>query len=171
MKFFDKNAVENICGCLTCVPDKVILIGNNEKKLKEHCERYHSFFLGRGKEIDFTYSGIRYKESKKEEIELDMLSNVADQLSAIVGEVIDKDICVIDLTGGQDLMLVGSSMTDTRIRISRCIVSTCATTNCITATATEKSSASNLLPYYLPESWSSCTAGRSFMKMGWQPCL
>ena len=107
MKFFDKNAVENICGCLTCVPDKVILIGNNEKKLKEHCERYHSFFLGRGKEIDFTYSGIRYKESKKEEIELDMLSNVADQLSAIVGEVIDKDICVIDLTGGQDLMLVG----------------------------------------------------------------
>ena len=36
-----------------------------------------------------------------------MLSNVADQLSAIVSEVIDKDICVIDLTGGQDLMLVG----------------------------------------------------------------
>ena len=37
-----------------------------------------------------------------------MLSNVADQLSAIVGEVIDKDICVIDLTGGQDLMLVAA---------------------------------------------------------------
>ena len=39
-----------------------------------------------------------------------MLSNVADQLSAIVGEVIDKDICVIDLTGGQDLMLVAAGI-------------------------------------------------------------
>ena len=102
-----------------------------------------------------------------------MLSNIADQLSAIVGEVIDKDICVIDLTGGQDLMLVAAGIVYDRYKDKnpRCIVSTCATTNCITATATEKSSASNLLPYYLPESWSSCTAGRSFMKMGWQPCL
>ena len=110
MKFFDKNAVENICGCLACVPDKVLLVGNNEGKLNAHCERYHSFFLGRGKDIDFIPKKIQYKEIRYNEIEIDMLSNVVYHLDKIVDEYIDKDTCVIDLTGGQDLMLVAAGI-------------------------------------------------------------
>ena len=31
IEFFDKNASENICACLSCAPDRVILLGESTK--------------------------------------------------------------------------------------------------------------------------------------------
>lgn len=93
IEFFDKDVIENICGCLVSVPDRVILIGGNKKSLKKHAERYHQFFLDRGHEIDFGFRTVN-KNS---------LNDIVDMLSDIVEEYED---CVFDLTGGQELMLV-----------------------------------------------------------------
>ena len=33
VEFFTKTSIENICACLTDVPDRVILIGDNSKAM------------------------------------------------------------------------------------------------------------------------------------------
>ena len=93
IEFFDEDVIENICGCLVSVPDRVILIGDNKKRLEEHTERYHSFFLDRGHDIEFGFRAVN-KNS---------LNGIVDMLSDIVEEY---DDCIFDLTGGQELMLV-----------------------------------------------------------------
>ena len=40
IEFFDKIASENICACLTYVPDRVVYIGDSAKIMKAHIANY-----------------------------------------------------------------------------------------------------------------------------------
>ena len=91
VEFFDKNASENICACLTYVPDRVIYIGNNPKLIKKHIANYKRVFSDRGNNIDFFYKNV----SKSN------LDNAVDIISQIVETY---DDCVFDITGGEEIL-------------------------------------------------------------------
>ena len=92
-EFFDNNATENICACLACNPDKVVLVGYKRTLLEEHKARYIALFEARNEHIEFE---IRCISRTK-------LSSIVDQLSQWVEEC---DECAFGLTGGEDMYLV-----------------------------------------------------------------
>lgn len=103
IEFFTEDAVDNICSCLVSMPERVILIGSNRKKLKKHAERYHRFFLDRGYDIEFLY-----KNTNK---------NHLDKIVELLSEIVEEyDDCVFDLSGGEELMLVAVGIVYHRYR-------------------------------------------------------
>ncbi len=103
IEFYDKTASENICACLVNVPDRVILIGDNSKRLDRHCKYYHSFFLRKGYDVEFTHRSINKND----------MQHVIDELTDIVETY---DDCVFDLTGGEDIYLVAMGIVFERNR-------------------------------------------------------
>lgn len=93
VEFFDKTASENIGACLTCVPDRVIFIGNNSKLMKKHIANYEKVFTERGHNIEFIFKTI----SKSN------LENAVELLSEIVETYED---CVFDTTGGDEILIL-----------------------------------------------------------------
>lgn len=91
IEFFDKSAVENICTCLTHIPDRVIYIGNNSKLMKKHIENYKKVFSDRGEDIEFLYKTVTKSN----------LDGAVDLLSEIVETYND---CVFDITGGNEIL-------------------------------------------------------------------
>ena len=92
IEFFDKTASENICACLTNVPERVIFIGDNERLIQKHVENYRRVFSDRGHDIDFLW----------ETVEKNNLSKVLALLRRIV---LTYDDCVFDITGGTEILL------------------------------------------------------------------
>ena len=93
VEFFDKNIAENICTALVCNPDRVIMIGNDSKKLKKHAGRYKELFSLKGQEIEFLCRPVS--------------KNNLDAIVALLCDIVETyDDLVFDLTGGEDLMLV-----------------------------------------------------------------
>lgn len=91
IEFFDKVASENICACLTYIPDRVIYIGDNAKLMKKHIADYERVFEGRGYNIEFLFKTV----SKSN------LDNAVELLSEIVETY---DDCVFDITGGEEIL-------------------------------------------------------------------
>lgn len=95
IEFFDKAAIENIAGALLCQPDRVILVGNNEKKMKKSILDYQAVLDARdpGNTVKFIPKSVR-----------------PDDLQCIIQALCDivetHEDCVFDLTGGDDLYLV-----------------------------------------------------------------
>lgn len=111
IEFFDNHAVENICSCLVSAPDRVILIGDNKKRMQLHAQRYHSLFQKRGMDIEFICRVVNKNR----------LQEIVDLLAEIVEKYED---CVFDLSGGEDLMLVAVGIIyyryrDMNIQLSR----------------------------------------------------
>ena len=94
VEFYDDNALENICGALVCRPERVILVGADEEKLRESVDLYAGVL--RDNNIS---TRLEYKV-----IELNSLGSVVERLSGIV-EMCDGS-CTFDLTGGDELYLV-----------------------------------------------------------------
>lgn len=92
IEFFEKDAIENICSCLTKAPDKVIFIGPNRKLMKLHSARYKEIFAGRDTNISFCWKNVNKNN----------MQNIIDVLSSVVEE---NDDCIFDLTGGDELYL------------------------------------------------------------------
>lgn len=88
IEFFEKDAIENVCSCLTKVPEKVIFIGSNQKLMMQHSARYEEVFARRGMNISFSWKNVNKNN----------LQNIIDVLSSVVEE---NDDCIFDLTGGQ----------------------------------------------------------------------
>lgn len=111
VEFFDKVALENICACLTYIPDRVIYIGDNSKLMKKHITNYENFFAARGHDIAFSYKTV----SK---------SNV-DNAVAVLSEIVETyDDCVFDITGGEEILnlalgIVCAKYSDRNIQIHR----------------------------------------------------
>ncbi len=97
VEFFDKNVVENICACLSTIPERVIFLGDKKKTLIRHAERYKSVFALRGQNVEFICKSINRNN----------LSSVVNVLSEIVEEY---DNCAFDLTGGDDLFLTAAGI-------------------------------------------------------------
>ncbi len=93
VEFFDKPASENICACLTDIPDRVIYIGDDRKQMERHIANYEKIFSGRGYNIEFSYKSV----SK---------SNL-DFAIRVISEIVEaNDDCVFDITGGEEILLL-----------------------------------------------------------------
>ena len=93
VEFFDKPPSENICACLTDIPDRVIYLGDDSKQMKRHIARYDRVFSDRGYNIEFSYRSL----SK---------SNL-DYAVSVISEIVETcDDCVFDITGGEEILLL-----------------------------------------------------------------
>lgn len=93
IEFFEKDASENICTCLTMAPNRMILIGDKMKHMQKHIERYKRILSNRGIETEFLCRTVNKNN----------MQSIIDALSQIIETY---DDCVFDLTGGEDLYLV-----------------------------------------------------------------
>lgn len=111
VEFFDRIASENISACLTYVPDRVILLGDNEKLMIKHIEKYKRVFIDRGYNIEFLFKVIS--------------KHIVDEAIEVLSEIVETyDDCVFDLTGGEEVMtfalgVVCSKYPDKNIQIHR----------------------------------------------------
>lgn len=93
IEFFDRTAAENLCACLTNVPERVIFLGDNARLMHKHIANYKKIFQERGYEIEFVVKTI----SKSS------LSNAIEVLTQIVETY---DDCAFGITGGDELLLM-----------------------------------------------------------------
>ncbi len=93
IEFFDKTATENICSSLIYAPERVVLIGDNYKKLEKSIRRYQRVFENRNQKIEF----IPQTMSRGN------LKNAVEALSALVEKY---DDCVFDITGGEEAFIL-----------------------------------------------------------------
>ncbi len=97
IEFFDKTTVENICACLTFVPDKIILLGSKSRVLSAHSQRYASIFEGRGQRVEIVWKSLNRNN----------LNGIIEYLSNIVET---EEECAFGLTGGDDLFLTAAGI-------------------------------------------------------------
>lgn len=93
IEFFEKSATENVMTCLTHLPDRVILIGDNGTRIRSHMENYQKVFKARGYNVE-----IIPKTTSKSN-----LKRAVDMLTEIVTTYED---CVFDITGGEEILTV-----------------------------------------------------------------
>lgn len=111
IEFFDKNAADNICACLTKTPERVVLVGNDIKKLSAGSKIYDTLLRARGQKTEFiTWS-----------ISPNNLNSAIEYFESLVDRY---DECVFDLTGGSELYLVAVGIVfekrkDKKIHLSR----------------------------------------------------
>lgn len=97
IEFYERDTIENLCGCLTKVPDRVVLVGDKKKLLETHAARYTRILEERGQNTEFVCRTIPRNDMRQ----------IIRKLTEIVDEFGD---CVFDLTGGDDLYLVGAGI-------------------------------------------------------------
>ncbi|MEE0945442.1 MAG: DUF1887 family CARF protein [Acutalibacteraceae bacterium] len=94
IEFFNDVSIENICACLTNVPDRVIYIGRDKKAIDNKIVRYKKLFDSRGeKNIEFLSRTIKK----------DSLDSAVSVLQEIVNTY---DDCVFGVTGGDEIALM-----------------------------------------------------------------
>ncbi len=103
IEFFDKTAPENICASLASPPDRVVLVGDKGKVLREHARRYRDVFLTRGHDVQFLTKTLNRND----------LGSILDALTELIGQY---DDCIFDLTGGEELYLVAVGILFERYR-------------------------------------------------------
>ena len=48
IEFFDKNSIENIAGAMLCRPDRVVLVGDNKRRMTKSCGIYQNVLKENG---------------------------------------------------------------------------------------------------------------------------
>ena len=97
VEFFDKPPSENICACLTDIPERVIFIGDDRKQMERHIANYDKILSARGYNIEISYRSV----SK---------SNLGFAVR-VISEIVEAyDDCVFDITGGQEILLLALGM-------------------------------------------------------------
>ena len=102
VEFYDKTAIENICGALLYRPARMILVGADRKKMERSIDRYCRVLRRAGINTELLYICTPRNN----------LQDIVEKLSAIVDCY--KDDCVFDLTGGDDLYLVATGIVKER---------------------------------------------------------
>ena len=97
LEFFDEVAIENVCACLSRPPSKVIMLGDDSKKMNIHKAAYQSVLKKRGYDVEFVIKSINRND----------LYCICDALCEII---CNEDDLEIGLTGGDDLFLVAIGM-------------------------------------------------------------
>ena len=64
IEFFDKTCVENICACLSQIPERVIFLGDKKKELESHAARYEKLFTERGQTVEFVCKSVNRNNLK-----------------------------------------------------------------------------------------------------------
>ena len=92
VEFYDKNSIENICACLSMLPNEVVLVGDNESAMKRHIEIYKNLFKERNKEVIFSF-----KKTHR--------WNTA-QIIEVLQEIVEtNEDCVFGITGGDEMVV------------------------------------------------------------------
>ena len=92
IEFYDKNAIENLCACLTNLPEQMVLVGIDEAELDRNIAIYESVFQERGQNIIFNKEIL----SSWEPCEiLPMLEKIVEKY----------DDCVFGITGGEESII------------------------------------------------------------------
>ena len=103
IEFFEKDVLENLCTCLAAAPDKVILIGDNNKLMKKHKKRYERLLLARREVVEF------------ETVSVD--KNNIQSILGVLEEIVNREPeCAFDITGGEDVYLVAMGIIFERYR-------------------------------------------------------
>ena len=95
IEFYDKVSLENIAGALLCDADRIILVGDNRNRMERSIKVYEALLRNRGINTVVTQRTLNRNN----------LQNIVEVLSQIV--LSEDDSYVFDLTGGEDLYLVG----------------------------------------------------------------
>lgn len=125
---FTDAHIDNICACLRLRPEKMIMVGNADE-MNESVERYRQLLKQRRQHTEISLCNIRGMD----------LEEICATLDRLVKQ---QDDCVIDLTGGDELviMAVGAMLAgldpsiQKRIRIEKTIGDTvvdCCHDNCV----------------------------------------
>ena len=93
IEFFDRSATENVMTCLSCTPDRVILVGDNGNRIRKHIEYYQRVFRARGLNIEMIF-----RTTSK--------SNLDHAVEVLTEIVTTYDDCVFDITGGEEILSV-----------------------------------------------------------------
>lgn len=93
IEFFEKNATNNICACLTQRPERVMFVGRDGKEMAKSVTAYKKVLKGRGLKTEFIIKTVNPNN----------LGAIVSAFDSITEEYGD---CVFDLTGGYDLYLV-----------------------------------------------------------------
>ena len=122
IEFFDRTAIENVCICLTDIPERVIIIGNDMKELNRHIANYKRVFADRGYDIEF----IPRTVSK---------SNLTHAVRLLSDIVETYDDCAFDITGGEKILtlalgIVYEQHKDKNIQIHRMNIHNNAISDC-----------------------------------------
>ena len=111
VEFYDEVDSLNVLSCLINPPDKVVFLGNSNKKIKRRIARYKQLFESRGVNIEFESRSV----SKSN------LSQAVEQLEKLVQE---NGQCVFDITGGDEILnvalgIVYAAHPDGKVQIHR----------------------------------------------------
>ena len=93
IEFYVNDAIENICACLAQIPDRVILIGDNNKRLERKKALYKKLFEARGHIIDYDCVSVNKY-------------NLYDIIAKLAALIEKYDDCEFGLTGGEELYFV-----------------------------------------------------------------
>lgn len=93
IEFFSKNALENVAGALLCKPDRVILVGDDRRRMERCARLYQSILREQGLSTEFVCKSIN-------PYDLQGIIRGLGELAETYGD------CVFDLTGGDELYLV-----------------------------------------------------------------
>ncbi len=97
VEFFDKNCVENICACLSVIPERVIFLGDKKKELLSHAARYEKLFAERGQKVEFICKSVN--------------RNNLGSILAVLSDIVENyDDCAFGLTGGDGLFLTAAGI-------------------------------------------------------------
>ncbi|MBO7215562.1 MAG: DUF1887 family protein [Clostridia bacterium] len=97
IEFFDKTCVENICACLSAIPERVIFLGDKKKELDAHATRYEKLFAERGQTVDFICKSVNRNNLKS--------------IVALLSDIVEKyGDCAFGLTGGDGLFLTAAGI-------------------------------------------------------------
>ncbi len=94
IEFFEREShIENIISTLLCAPDKVVFLGDSQKKMNKLSDRYKEIAEKRGIKVEFDSIAINRND----------LMSIVSKIEDVIEENGD---CIIDLSGGDDLSLV-----------------------------------------------------------------
>lgn len=89
---YDRSVTQNIVSCLHLRPEKLVFLGEAEE-VKAELERYRDFLTSRGMN-----TVVQQRPVKMSRIE---------SIAAVLREIVkQEDICVIDVTGGDERLLI-----------------------------------------------------------------
>ena len=97
IEFFDKTASENLCACLTFVPERVIFLGEDAQLMQQHLAAYQRIFAHRGYEIQCLCKTVSQ-------------SNLRQAVALLTQIVEQYDDCVFDITGGEEILTFALGM-------------------------------------------------------------
>lgn len=93
IEFFNNVAIENVCACLTDVPQRVIYIGRDTDIIESKIKKYNRVFAKRGHTIEFIPIAVQR----------DNLENAVCVLQKIVDTYPN---CAFGITGGDEIALM-----------------------------------------------------------------